>query len=180
MPLFEWWPLQGANGYQVQISQDQASPVHPLIPRCLIPLFHTQESLGQRSLDHLGFGILLASTRPGRRLPTRRLERGLALPAGFQSQWRFSHVGECCQPATSRASDIVDYGGNSYELTRLCVAQDNDYWYFGFQARAGADMTYGLYLDLDHVDASGANSDHSRSKRCRYESASPRIRHIYR
>ena len=39
------------------------------------------------------------------------------------------------------------------------MTQDNDYWYFGFQARAGADMTYGLYLDLDHVDASGANSD---------------------
>ena len=56
MPLFEWWPLQGANGYQVQISQDPGFASSSVDTQVPYPAFSPQESLGQRSLDHLGFG----------------------------------------------------------------------------------------------------------------------------
>ncbi len=43
----------------------------------------------------------------------------------------------------------------------LQAAQDKDYWYFGFHVppAPAEDLTYSLYLDLDHVSESGATTD---------------------
>jgi hypothetical protein len=58
------------------------------------------------------------------------------------------------------ADDPDDTTDNNYELTTLYAAQDTHYWYFGFEATvAAANMTYALYLDVDHKDNSGGTFD---------------------
>jgi hypothetical protein len=58
-------------------------------------------------------------------------------------------------------SDPVDATDNDYELTDLHVGQDKDYWYFGFRIPPSPTkaVTYALYLDLDHLEGSGATYD---------------------
>ena len=49
--------------------------------------------------------------------------------------------------------------GSPTDLTTLYAAQDKDYWYVGFNVSPGAtgNIVYGLYLDGDQTDNSGAN-----------------------
>ena len=44
-------------------------------------------------------------------------------------------------------------------MSSLYAAQAKDYWFFAFHAAPGANTHYVLYLDLDHVEGSGASSD---------------------
>jgi hypothetical protein len=58
-------------------------------------------------------------------------------------------------------SDPDDAADDDYELTDLHVAQDQAGWFFGFQVPPSPtkDVTYALYLDLDHLEGSGATYD---------------------
>jgi hypothetical protein len=48
----------------------------------------------------------------------------------------------------------------NYDLTGLSVAQSKDSWHFGITTTATiTGVAFGLYLDLDHVEGSGATSD---------------------
>jgi glycosidase len=59
------------------------------------------------------------------------------------------------------ASDPVgDMSAPDLDLQGLYVVQDADNYYIGFDATASTwGMTYGIYLDSDQVDGSGAGSD---------------------
>jgi hypothetical protein len=160
-PLFEWWPLQGATSYQVQISQDPNFGSTVIDEQVLYPAYTPQTSLAQRSLNHLAFGTYYWRVRgwnggstPGNWSAPWRFQ------VAAQSQWRYTRTLGNSENKLLVASDPDDISDNNFELTGLYVAQDKDYWYFGFDATTGAtNMTYGLYLDLDHTDGSGATSD---------------------
>ena len=122
------------------------------------PVYAPGSSLGQRSINKIGFGTyywrvigLNSGVTQGNWSSTScfqiaaQSERilGIRTPGSVNNQLLI-------------ALDPDDTADNSYELTSLYATQDNDYWYFGFNAKTGVDMKYGLYLDIDHKDNTGA------------------------
>jgi hypothetical protein len=160
-PLFEWWPLQGATSYQVQISQDPNFASTAIDEKVPYPAYTPQTSLAQRSLGHLAFGTYYWRVRGWNgAAPLGNWSTAWRFQLAAQSQWRDARTLGNAENKLMVASDADDISDNNFELTSLYAAQDKDYWYFGFDANTGAtDMTYGLYLDLDHSDGSGASSD---------------------
>jgi hypothetical protein len=156
-PLFEWWPLQGASSYQVQISQDPnfgSTIIDETVP---YPAYTPQTSLAQRSLGHLGYGTYYWRVRG---LPSGTWSAPWRFQLASQSQWHLTRTLGNAENKLLVASDPDDISDNNFELTNLYTAQDKDYWYFGFNVYTSTtNMTYGLYLDLDHADGSGATSD---------------------
>ncbi|MGC8781860.1 MAG: hypothetical protein ACP5UQ_13440, partial [Anaerolineae bacterium] len=151
--LLEWWPLAGAATYRVQISRND---------------------------EEHGFAgdIVVDETVPYPAFtPAVRLSPGtyywrVAADGGAwsaiwrfqvasQSRWRYSRaLGDPANRNTIAADPAGDMTDPTLDLTDLQVVQDRDYWYFGFRPAQGITGTvYGLYLDLDHVDGSGANAD---------------------
>lgn len=155
-PLLEWRPVNGADSYDVEISS---------------------------AADFAAADIVRAATVPyGAYIPTTKLAFGTyywrvmarraGVPLGGWSEvWRFQVA------APSRWRDtrtllavenrnligfdpLGDMLDPNYDVTTLYAVQDKDDWFFGFDATTGAeDMVYVLYLDLDHVDGSGAATD---------------------
>jgi hypothetical protein len=84
------------------------------------------------------------------------------LQIAAQSHWR---AGRTLGNASNRLSVGTDPAGDTtdanYDVTTLHVAQDQDDWFFGFNVTTSTatPVTYTLYLDLDHVDDSGAPND---------------------
>lgn len=79
-----------------------------------------------------------------------------------QSQWNYARTLGSADNQLQIGSDPAgDIGDSDYDLTNLQAAQDRDYWYFGFAVPASPskNVTYAIYLDLDHQDGSGATSD---------------------
>jgi hypothetical protein len=157
-PLFEWWPYQDATLYQIRISRfsDLSSPL--IDETTPYPAYTPENSLAQRSLNKLGFGTFYWGVR--------------AYLSGawgnWSDAWRFQIASQSeyinnrtIGNTTNRLQigydpDDVD---QNYELTRVYSAQSNENWYFGFNANTDTtDMTYVLYLDLDHIDGSGADT----------------------
>lgn len=156
-PLLEWWPLQGADSYEVQISTDA--------------------SFASAYITHTATVPYPAYT------PPRRLEfgtyywriRGLSggSPVGnwstpwrfhvvAQSRWRQSrNPGDASNRRLIGSDPAGDMTDPNYDLTTLYAVQDKEDWFFGFNVftGTGANMTYVLYLDLDRKDGSGATND---------------------
>jgi hypothetical protein len=159
-PLLEWFPLAGANSYEVQISQEQNFSSFVDTATVTNPAYAPSQSLAQRSLGAVNFGVYYWRVRKtgGSWSETRRFQ------IAAQSQWRYSSaslLGDAdnrLQIGSDPASDIAD---PDYDLTSLQVRQAINYWYFGFHVPAspGKDVTYALYLDIDHTDSSGATFD---------------------
>jgi len=155
-PLLEWQPVEGADSYDVEIS--------------IAPDFAPADIVRAASVPYPAY------------IPTvklaygtyywRAMARRAGLPAAgwsdvrrFQvaapSRWRDTRTLLAVENRNligfDPAGDMLD---PNYDVTTLYAVQDKDDWFFGFDATAGAeDMVYGLYLDLDHADGSGAESD---------------------
>ncbi len=153
-PLLEWQPLAGATAYQVQISRNDEE--HGFADDIVV----------DETVPYPAF-------TPAVRLPPGTYYWRVAAIGGAWSEiWRFQVAGQSRwrydrKPpgnpenrntiATDPAGDMTD---PAFDLTDLQVSQDRNYWYFGFRPGQGITGTvYGLYLDLDHVDGSGANAD---------------------
>jgi hypothetical protein len=160
-PLFEWWPLQGATSYQVQISPDPSFGSTVIDEKVPYPAYTPQTSLAQRRLGHLAFGTYYWRVRGWNgATPLGSWSTSWRLQLASQSQWRYTRTLGNAENKLLVASDPNDVSDDNFELTGLYTAQDEDYWYFGFDAYTSpVNMTYGLYLDLDHADGSGATSD---------------------
>lgn len=156
-PLLEWRPVAGADSYDVQISA---------------------------SADFAPADIVRSATVPyGAYIPTTKLAFGTyywrvmarraGVPLGGWSEvWRFQ-VAAPSRWRDTRTLLAVDHRNllagfdptgdmldPNYDVTTLYAVEDKDDWFFGFDATTGAeDMVYVLYLDLDHVDGSGAPTD---------------------
>lgn len=160
-PLLEWFPLQNADSYRVQISQDANFNDTIVDEMVTYPAFAPAVSLARRSLNKMDFGTYYWRVRG---------YKGAESLGGWSAAWRFivSAQSQWRQQRTlgeannrlQIGSDAVDIADQNYELVNLYAAQDKDYWYFGFNAYTDAnDMEYGLYLDLDRIDNSGATTD---------------------
>ncbi len=159
-PLLEWFPLQSADSYRVQIGQDPNFNETIVDEFTEYPAFIPTTSLAQRNLNKLDFGTFYWRVRGyingsslGGWSPIWRFI------ISAQSQWRQARTLGDVDNQLQIGSDADDLSDQNYELVTLYATQDKDYWYFGFNAYTGSTMEYGLYLDLDSQDNSGAITD---------------------
>ena len=161
-PVLEWWPVTGADNYDVQISLNPAFPFAETISgNVTIPTYSPLVSLAQRFLNKLDYGTYYWRVQA---------RSGITTIGNWSEIRRFQVASQSGRiqtrtlgSATNRlqiASDLDDTVDNNFELTTLYAMQDLNAWYFGFNATAAAtNMVYGLYIDLDHQDGSGATLD---------------------
>jgi hypothetical protein len=159
-PLLVWYPLSGAASYEVQISSDPAFGSILDTATVAYPSYAPLQSLAQRSLGDVNFGIYYWRVRKtgGTWSETRRYQ------IAAQSRWQFARTLGAAENQLQIGSDPAgDISDSDYDVTDLQVAQSSNYWYFGFRVPGtpAKNVTYALYLDLDHQDASGATSDAS-------------------
>jgi len=165
-PLLEWFPMSGASSYDVEISLDQSFSSTVDSATVSYPAYAPIQSLAQRSLGAVDFGIYYWRVRKsgGSWSETRRFQ------IAAQSQWLPKPSEVTAQPSRTLGdagnrlqigSDLAIDVAADYDLTSLQAAQSSGFWYFGFHVPASPtqDVTYALYLDLDHQDNSGATSD---------------------
>lgn len=156
-PLLEWQPVSAADSYDVQIgvSADFA-------PADIV----RAESVRQPAYIptvRLGFGTyywrVLARRADG--LPLGGWSEVWRFQVAAPSRWRDTRSLAAVENRNLIGFDLLgDMQDPNYDVTTLYAMQDKDDWFFGFDAMAGAeDMVYGLYLDLDHADGSGADTD---------------------
>jgi uncharacterized repeat protein (TIGR01451 family) len=152
-PLLEWWPLAGATTYQVQISRNDEA--HGF----------TGDIVVDETVPYPAFA-------PADRLLPGTYYWRVAADGGAwsliwrfqvagQSRWRYERLsGDTANRNTIATDPAGDMTDPTLDLTDLQVSQDRDYWYFGFHAApATPGVVYALYLDLDHLDGSGADAD---------------------
>ncbi len=154
--LLEWWPLQGADAYDVQISTDADFGGTYTILTATVP--YPAHALQER----LGYGTYYWRVR-GRSggSPLGGWSEPWRFQVAAQSHWREGRTlkdsGNQLLIGSDPAGDMAD---PNYDLATLYAAQSKDDWLFGFSATATiTNMTYVLYLDLDHEDDSGAPDD---------------------
>jgi hypothetical protein len=161
-PLFEWKPVAGATSYEVQISQDAAFASTVDTGSVIYPTYSPTTSLAQRLLGKINFGTYYWRVRA---------TIGANPPGDWSEIRRFQIAAQSERIVGSRtlgaaenkllvATDPNDIADDNYELTNLYVTQDSGFWYFGFNATTAAtNMSYALYLDVNHVDNSGGTTD---------------------
>ncbi len=164
-PLLEWFPLNGASSYDVEISLDSSFGSTVDTATVPYPAYAPTQSLAQRSLERLNFGVYYWRVRQSGSSTWSEIRR---FQISAQSQWQYTRVLGAAANQLQIGSDPVVGAGDvttdaDYDVTSLQAAQDKNFWYFGFHVPSSPtkDVTYALYLDLDHIAGSGATSDAS-------------------
>jgi hypothetical protein len=158
-PLLEWFPKLGATTYDVEISLDEAFGSIVDSGTVDYPAYSPTESLAQRSLGATDFGVYYWRVRESPGGTWSKIRR---FQISAQSQWQqVRTTGDAAnrlQIGTDPSTDIAD---PDYDLTTLQVSESAENWYFGFHIPPvpTKNVTYGLYLDLDHTYLSGATFD---------------------
>ena len=157
-PLLEWFPFTGATSYDVEISRDLSFSTVIDSATVSNPAYAPTQSLAQRNLDDVDFGIYYWRVRQSPGGAWSEIRR---FQISAQSQWQSSRTPGAVSNQLQIGSDPASDATTNYDLTSLQAAQDKDYWYFGFHVpnSPSQDITYGLYLDIDHRDTSGATTD---------------------
>jgi hypothetical protein len=157
-PLLEWFPISGATGYEVQISQDDA--FSEMIDSASVsnPVYVPTNSLARRSLGDVDFGIYYWRVRG---LPDGVWSETRRFQIAAQSQWQFSRTELDSANRLQIGSDPIGDADLDYDVTSLQVAQASNRWYFGFATPDSPvnNATFALYLDVDHVLGSGGTFD---------------------
>ncbi len=156
-PLLEWWPLEGATQYEVEVSRDADFSTNEFSQLVNIPAYSPSYSLAQRSLGRTDYGTFYWHVRAytaggwGEWSDTWRFQ------VASQSEWRTIRYRNGGENKLLIGEDIPDDAGISYDLTTLYASQSLNYWYFGFDAyTVTLNATFVLYVDLDNVSGSGA------------------------
>lgn len=155
-PWFEWQSVTNATSYEIQISMDSGFSTFDTATT-EYPIYSPTDALAQRSLNILDFRTYYWRVRaifgstPGGWSDTRRFQ------VAAQSQWTVdrSTIGtELLEIGTDSSGDI---GTAAYDVTKLYAAQDQSFWYFGFDVPtySGTNVNYALYLDTNHYDGTG-------------------------
>jgi hypothetical protein len=159
IPMLEWWPVQGAGAYDVEISTDPSFEEAFIVDSASVdyPAYTPSEKLIYPSGD-LPYGTYYwrVCAQPGSECSTPR-----RFQVAAQSHWVYARtLGDPAKRYTI-AFDPVDGGlPPGSDLTGLYGAQDNQYWYFGLDTSIlDSGIAYGLYIDLDHLDGSGGTFD---------------------
>jgi hypothetical protein len=162
-PLLEWWPYQGADNYEVQISTDAGFAPAAVVDSEVVqyPAYTPQTSLAQRSLNRFDFGTFYWRVRArSGSTPISNWSTPWRFQIASQSEWMLDRTIGDPSNRLKIASDADDVADNNYELTGLYAAQSGDNWYFGFNVvDTTANMVYALYLDQDNQENSGATGD---------------------
>jgi hypothetical protein len=161
-PLFEWISMQGADSYEIEISEDPDFSSTIYSETVLFPVFAPTTGIAQRNqLNRLEYGTYYWRVRGlSGGSPLGEWSDTWRFQVASQSEWLRTRTLGNPSNRLLIASDPLDTADTNYELTTLYATQDSDNWYFGFDATTSIDdMVYALYLDLDHIDSSGATSD---------------------
>lgn len=158
-PLLEWFPLNNASSYDVQISQDESFNTVVDSATVPYPVYAPTQILAQRSLGDVNFGVYYWRVRQS---PSGAWSEVRRFQVAAQSQWQFTRTLGASENRLQIGSDPAgDAADSDYDLTTLQAAQANNYWHFGFHVPTSPtkNVTYALYLDTDHQEGSGATSD---------------------
>jgi hypothetical protein len=157
-PLLEWFPLNGASSYDVEVSLDEG--FSQIIDSTTVsdPAYAPTQGLAQRKLGDVDFGVYYWRVRKssnGAWSETRRFQ------IAAQSQWQFTRALGDTSNRLQIGSDPTGDVAADYDVTSLQAAQSSGFWHFGFHVPSSPaqNVTYALYLDLDHQDSSGATFD---------------------
>ena len=161
-PLLEWWPYLGATQYQVEISRDTSFSSIEASETVTLPSYAPPASLAQRSLERTDYGTFYWRVRAyvgaswGNWSPSRRFQ------VASQSEWRYTRTLGSLDNQLLIGDDTVGDTNANFDLTTLYVSQANTHWFLGFHANLSGDSSYVFYIDLDHVDGSGATTPPER------------------
>ncbi len=167
LPLFEWQPVQGAAGYEIQVSTEQSFDPMAIAASETVPYptYTPQEKLDyypQDPASGLPYGTYWWRVRA---LDATGEALGDWSPAwqfqvAAQSHWLYQRYPGDPANRWQIASDTMDGLPAGYELTDLYASQSSEHWFFGFHAtRSDPSRTYGLYLDLTREADTGMFSD---------------------
>jgi hypothetical protein len=157
VPLLEWKPYQDADYYQVQISRDPDFGDLEAEEEVPYPAFSSLTSFAQRFLGRTDYGTFYWRVRANVSSTWTDWSEAWRFQIASQSEWQLSRAIMDANNRLLIGDDPNDATPDNYELTTLYASNSNENWYFGFNATLDAtDMTYGLYLDIDHLDGSGA------------------------
>jgi hypothetical protein len=161
-PLLEWWPLQGASQYQVQISIDPGFASQHIVDNAVVdyPVYTPTEKLSY----YPGTGTGLPYGTYYWRV------RSTTAGSPWSNPWRFqvaaqSHWVQTRTLGVEANKHLIGYdtpgdASEPYDLTSLYAVQSASAWHFGFEGHPlDGNTAYVLYLDLDHKDGFGGSSD---------------------
>ena len=160
-PWLQWKPKAGADSYQVQISRDANFGEIVNDTTVPYPVYSPSTSLAQRLLNRLDYGTFYWRVRArSGGSPLGEWSTARRFQIASQSNWTLSGTLGAADHRLQVAVNTRPAADSNYQLTKLNVTHDNDFWYFNFPAATGAqDMVYVLYLDIDHLEGSGADFD---------------------
>ena len=164
-PLLQWRPLHDTIQiqYQVEISRDANFVTHEISEIVNIPAYSPSDSIAQRSFGRTGYGTFYWRVRAYVDGTWGDWSDVWRFQIASQSEWRYSR--SLGNPANRLLIGTDPPGDTSLtnDLTNLYASQSDGYWFFGFDANiTSTDMTYAFYIDLDHLDSSGANTTPER------------------
>lgn len=156
-PLLEWFPLDSASAYDIEISKNESFTEIVDTATVSYPAYAPTQSLAQRNLGDVDFGIFYWRVRAtsGDWSETRRFQ------IAAQSQWQLSRtVGDSSNQLQIGSDSVADVAVD-YDLSDLFASQSSNYWFLGFHVPTTPtiNITYTLYLDTDHQSNSGATFD---------------------
>ena len=163
-PMFDWFPLQGATQYQIEVSRDPDFSSIELTETVNIPSYSPRFGLAQRSLGLTDYGTFYWHVRGFTPAGWGDWSDAWRFQIASQSEWRFTR--SLGNPANRLLIGDDPAGDSSpgYDLTALYAAQSRTDWYLGFSTNISTtDMTYVFYIDLDNVAGSGGTEPPERS-----------------
>ena len=163
-PLLEWWPLAGSTGYDIELSCDPNFGTIEHEDYTTLPVYASPRSLAQRSLNRLDYGTFYWRVRGYVDNAYTGWSEAGRFQIASQSGWsRVRSLGYSQNRLVIGDDPAGDTAAN-YDLTTVHVSQSDTAWYIGFGANVEAeDMTYVIYIDLDHRDGSGASAPPQRT-----------------
>ncbi len=158
-PMFEWLPTTGADSYDIEISTgDGADFGTHIVASANVPYPVYTPPTRLVYDGNMPYGTFYWRVRARQGVATLATSDTWRFQIAAQSHWKEPRTvgGNRLKIAADPVGDMTD---TTYNLQDLYAAQAKDYWYFGFKATPSQTVTLGLYLDLDHVNDSGATSD---------------------
>lgn len=160
-PLLEWQAVENADYYQVQISRNPSFPNsdQTITEEVPYPIYSSTQSLAQRYLDRLGYGTYYWHARASIAGTWNSWSETRRFQIASQSEWRFDRISGDSENRLLIGTDETGDAIEGFDLTNLYASNSKDNWYLGFDLTIApeSDMVYGLYLDLDNKDGSGAS-----------------------
>jgi hypothetical protein len=158
-PLFEWWPLQGATKYQIEVGRDQDFSDTVFSKIVNIPAYSHDDLMAQNSMGLANFGTYYWRVNGFVDGAWGDWSEVWRFQIASQSDWQSTRIlGENNSTQVLIGEDpIGDVITPTYDLSTLYASQSNGYWFLGFNANISTtDMTYVFYID--NVSGSGATA----------------------